>query len=443
MPETATNQAVVSATESALAAARQAATDTELNELIWVMAVPVLIADYSPLVERFAGFTAEEVTQCLSGNDELIACLDLIKQRAESAPWAMLYGSGGDDSEAPALGERLADPAQYPGLKDHLIQQLSAPWSGKTSIVFEHLVPTGRDTNVVVLSHWNVVISGGKPDWTRVAIVDLDVTELRTAEHNLAQAQRLEAIGSIAAGVAHELNTPLQYVSDNLDFLAAETAGLLDFVETTKKIAMKCGASELAEAASRIDLEFLQEELPDAIEQSQQGVGAMRSIVMGLKEFSHAGSEEKEAADVNHLIETAVAVCRNEWKYVAKVTFAFQEDLPKVEVLEQELRQVVLNLVVNAAHAIGEHKGDGGEIRITTKDHGDRVTIAISDDGGGVPEHLRERIFDPFFTTKEVGKGSGQGLAMARKSIAGRHQGRLDLDVEEGHGSTFTISIPR
>ena len=266
MPHTTVIPDVTEVAESALGAARGTTTDVELNELIRVMAVPVLIADYSALLDRFAGLTADEVVERLQDNAELLTCIELIEQRAQSAPWAALYGSG--DGTAPGLAERLADRTQYAGLKNHMIQQISAPWTGTTSIVFEHSVPTSRDTSVVVVSHWNVAVSDGVPDWRRVAIVDLDVTELRVAEDNLAEAHRLEAIGSIAAGVAHELNTPLQYVSDNLDFLAAETAGLLRLAEAVRTAVERGAAPELAEAAAAVDLEFLNEELPDAIGQS-------------------------------------------------------------------------------------------------------------------------------------------------------------------------------
>lgn len=304
-------------------------------------------------------------------------------------------------------------------------------------------MPTSYGEEVVVRSHWNVSIKDDLPDWSRVVIIDLDVTNLRMAEHNLAQANRLEAIGAIAAGVAHELNTPLQYISDNLRFVADSMSTLMPVLEKLRHMGGSPADPDLAVSVEGCDLEFLVAEVPFALAQSLEGASAMARIVQALKEFSHGGSRQLEPTDLNRLIQTSVVVGRSEWKGIADVVLELSQSLPRVPAYGQELGQVVLNLVVNASHAIHQHKpGETGTITVSTSVIGEHAVIRVKDDGGGIPESIRERIFDPFFTTKEVGLGTGQGLAIARNIVVARHGGLLDLDVDDGIGSIFTIKIP-
>jgi len=192
-------------------------------------------------------------------------------------------------------------------------------------------------------------------------------------------------------------------------------------------------------------LAYLQEEIPQAIDQSLEGLERIAKIVRSMKEFSHPGMDEKTPIDINQAIETTINVSRNEWKYHADIETDLDPGLPNVSCLPGEINQVLLNLIVNAAHAIvnvvGE-SGDKGLIRISTRLDGAWAEIRVSDTGTGIPEEIKQRIFDPFFTTKMVGKGTGQGLAIAYSVVVDKHGGVIDLESEEGKGTTFIISLP-
>ncbi|RME23101.1 MAG: sensor histidine kinase, partial [Deltaproteobacteria bacterium] len=203
-------------------------------------------------------------------------------------------------------------------------------------------------------------------------------------------------------------------------------------------------AEQIRQHWEEMDVEYLFEEMPKAIERSVDGIGRIASIVRAMKEFGHPGTKEKKSVDINHCLRNTLVVARNEYKYVAEVDEDYGE-LPSVMGYEAELNQVWLNLVVNAAHAIKDVVGDSGEkgrIGVKTWAEGDRVFVRISDTGCGIPEEIRDRVFDPFFTTKEVGKGTGQGLALARSVIVDKHGGGIDLESEVGKGTAFTVWLP-
>lgn len=280
-----------------------------------------------------------------------------------------------------------------------------------------------------------------------------DVSERQLLEVQLAQAQKLESIGQLAAGVAHEINTPIQYVGDNTRFLE-ESFQNLDKVLTSYDQLTRAAedAGILAEevqlvhaAAGEADLEYLHDEIPRAIRQSGEGVERVATIVKAMKEFSHPGSGEMKAIDLNHAIESTLTVSRNEWKYVADAVTEFDPQLPAVRCLPGEFNQVILNLVVNAAHAIADVKTRGttkGRLTLSTRRDGDWAEVRVRDTGTGIPEAVRGRIFTPFFTTKEVGRGTGQGLAIAHTVIVKKHGGTLEFETEEGQGTTFIIRMP-
>ena len=285
-------------------------------------------------------------------------------------------------------------------------------------------------------------------------ITGVDITERKDLEDQLRQAQKLEAIGQLAAGIAHEINTPTQYVGDNIRFLKdswAPIAGLLSLCQTAGQ-AGEDGAhsaefqSKLSQLSEQADLEYLMKEIPNAIDQSLEGLQRVAKIVRAMKEFSHPGSEEKRAVDINKAIETTITVARNEWKYVADVTVHLDASLPLVPCLLGEFNQVILNLIINAAHAVAGVVGDGsqskGKITITTTRDGDWAQIAIADSGAGIPEEIRPRIFEPFFTTKPVGKGTGQGLTLAHTVIVNRHQGQIWFESKMGQGTAFFVRLP-
>jgi len=289
----------------------------------------------------------------------------------------------------------------------------------------------------------------------------VDITAQKKARHekglmevHLRQAQKLESVGQLAAGIAHEINTPIQYIGDNIHFVEEAFAGLNLLLADYKSLEDAAHANNITpellarvEASSRtVDVSYLSREIPLAVHQSLDGVKHVAKIVLAMKEFSHPGDVEKSATDLNHAIETTLVVARNEWKYVAEVVTDLDPNLPKVECIASEFNQVILNLVVNAAHAIKDVltnvEGAKGTIRITTRREGANVRIDISDTGGGIREEVRHRIFEPFFTTKEVGKGTGQGLAMARSTIVNKHGGQLSFESTVGMGTAFTIRLP-
>jgi PAS domain S-box-containing protein len=279
-----------------------------------------------------------------------------------------------------------------------------------------------------------------------------DITELRVLEVQLSHAQKLESIGQLAAGVAHEINTPIQFVGDNVHFLEDSFRGLSGLLAKYRKItAVPPGSpldpvlEEVRQAEEAADVEYLIEEVPRAIGQTVDGINRVATIVRAMKEFAHPDQgTDRVLTDINQALTSTLTVARNEIKYVADVDTDFGE-LPLVVCLPGDLNQVFLNLIINAAHAIGAVVRDTrgkGRIGVRTRVDGDSVLIAISDTGTGVPEHIRGRIFDPFFTTKEVGKGTGQGLAIARNVVVDKHGGTLTFETEMGRGTTFLIRLP-
>jgi signal transduction histidine kinase len=273
-------------------------------------------------------------------------------------------------------------------------------------------------------------------------------------ELQIQQGQKLESIGRLAAGVAHEINTPTQYIGDNTRFVCDSFVDLLPVLQAPRQLIEAARENRLTpellastEAAlEKADIDYLVAEIPKAIEQSLQGVERVTKIVRAMKEFSHPGAEEKTQVDLNHCIDSKLTVARNEWKYVAELVTEFDPGLPPVPCLPGEFNQVVLNLVVNAAHAIADTIKPGdiakGTITISTKLLGDWVEVRIRDTGTGIPEAAREKIFDPFFTTKGVGKGTGQGLAIARSAIVDKHGGTISFETETGRGTVFIIRLP-
>lgn len=278
-----------------------------------------------------------------------------------------------------------------------------------------------------------------------------DITERRQLESDLRQAQKLEGIGQLAAGIAHEINTPTQFVMDNLLFLQESWVSVLpllhlyrEAIRNTPQYNTGMQTAEICTAESACDLDFVTEEVPKAIAQSIDGARRVASIVRAMKEFSHPDSADKVETDLNRSIASTITVARNEWKYVAAMTTDFDETLPPVVCYPGDINQAVLNLIVNAAHSITEKAGDNPkkEIAIRTRLRGDYVEIAVSDTGMGIPEEIRGRIFEPFFTTKEVGKGTGQGLSFAHGIVVKKHHGKIWFESEIGKGTTFFVQLP-
>ena len=287
-----------------------------------------------------------------------------------------------------------------------------------------------------------------------IAIMGADITDRKKLEAQLQQSQKMEAIGQLAAGIAHEINTPTQFVGDNTRFFQDALDDLIDIIKIYKELleAIKSGSltDELIQTAEErieeFDLDYLEEEIPVAVRHTLKGVSRIAKIVQAMKIFAHPGGEEKEPTDINKAIEKTITLSRNEWKYVAELITDFDESLSLVPCFQAELNQVILNLIVNAAHAITEANKDNptqmGKIRISTRCEDNWAKIYISDTGSGIPEEIRHKIFDLFFTTKEPGKGTGQGLAISHSVIVEKHKGTITLESREGKGTTFIISLP-
>ncbi len=337
-----------------------------------------------------------------------------------------LFGSGPEALVGRSLAELLR-PAD-PGLTSaQVAAQLRrrGRWSGDTVFVRRDGVEGVLETTLLVFRR------SGRTR-RRVLAVARDVTERRQMDRQLLQSQKLDAIGQLAAGVAHEINTPAQYVADNLQYLE----------DAFGELASSCPEAHVADSA----LARITDEIPRAIAQSLEGMTRIADIVRGIKLFAHPGSGSKVPVDLNREVESTIAVTRNEWKYVADLDAELDPDLPFLPGFPGDIGHVVLNLIVNAAHAIGEKYGDGrdgrGHITVATRRAGAHAEIRVTDDGNGIPPAIQSRIFDPFFTTKAVGKGTGQGLALSQRIVHEKHGGTLLFESSPGRGTTFVVSLP-
>ncbi len=291
-----------------------------------------------------------------------------------------------------------------------------------------------------------------------VAAIELleDVTERLASEREMNKRQKLEAMGQLASGIVHEINTPVQYVMDNINFLKDSFRDILQLVGKYDECidglsSGSLGVDDLRDkilaAQDDVDIAYLKDELPETLEQSIEGMKRIHRIVRAMKEFSHPGSDEKSSVNINMLLENAITISKNEWKYVADIVTEFDPDLPYVPCLSGEMNQVFLNLIVNAAHAIGtfaDQRGDGGHgtITVTSETMAGGIRVVISDTGGGIPEEIGDKVFQPFFTTKERGEGTGQGLAIAQRVVVDKHQGTLAYTSKIGKGTSFIIELP-
>ncbi len=307
-------------------------------------------------------------------------------------------------------------------------------------------------TRIVESRVRSVVDADGRPIQT-IAVMR-DVTDQRRLEGRLLQAQKLEAIGSLGAGIAHEINSPLQSVAGNARFLDDGVTAVGRVLECAQAVtdAVRTTASleplvaEFDEAVARADLPYLHEELPRAAKQAIEGCSRASEIIQALIRFSAPASADKTLTDINATIRDALAVSRNEWKYVATATSDLDPALPHVPCLSAELKQVILSLIVNAAQAIEESRtlsDDLGHIIVSTREHGDVVEIRVTDDGPGIPAAIQSRIFDPFFTTKDPGRGKGQNLSIGYATIVGKHRGTFTVESVVGQGASFVIRLPR
>ena len=339
-------------------------------------------------------------------------------------------------------GGQCGDDGGVEGPNTTLQQMFAGPREGQ--------LRTASGTVPVLLT--TSPLTDDEGDVVGAVCVATDLSERKRLEVELRHAQRLESIGQLAAGVAHEINTPIQFVGDSARFVGEAFEDLSSLIEEYRKlkaaVAGGPGAELVAaidELEDEIDLEFIEEEAPKAVARALDGIDRVADIVKAMKQFSHPGDDAMAPADLNQLVETALTVAKNEYKYVADIELALG-DIPDVLCNQGDLSQVLLNLVVNAAHAIADRvaeTGENGRITVGSCEAGDGVSIRIADTGGGIPVEIRERVMEPFFTTKEPGKGTGQGLALAHNIVVNKHGGRLDFEVEDGVGTTFTMWLPR
>ncbi|MEO8061189.1 MAG: ATP-binding protein [Pseudomonadota bacterium] len=271
---------------------------------------------------------------------------------------------------------------------------------------------------------------------TGIVGTGLDITERKAAEQRMASGERLESIGRLAAGVAHEINTPIQFLNDSVSFISEGVTELLEYID-------KLHAAMAPKPEADEDVEYLREELPPALTRVADGLSRIAEIVRSMKDFSHADQNEMSQVDVNRAVNSTLVIARSEYRMVADLETEFGT-LPSITCHGGQINQVVLNLVVNAAHAIADvikDSGGRGKITVKTAVENNHVVISIADTGGGIPAHIRANIFEPFFTTKEVGRGTGQGLSIARGVIKA-HGGTLDFATDMGKGTTFFVRLP-
>lgn len=288
-------------------------------------------------------------------------------------------------------------------------------------------------------------------DRTSYSGIVRDLTRRKALESQLAHAQKLESVGQLAAGIAHELNTPIQFVGDNTRFLKESFQVIEEILLSIDQILLADSGSEttqktidsIKQTYKIHDVNFVREEIPLAIDQTLQGADNVARIVRAMKVFSHPGTKEFQEVDLNSSLESTITVSRNEWKYCASVETHLSPNLPRIMCLPGELNQAFLNLIVNGAHAIQAKKMDSlGKLIISTRVEDDFVIIDIEDSGTGIPVAIRDRIFDPFFTTKGVGKGTGQGLAICYNIVVNMHGGKITFDSTENQGTTFHLALP-
>lgn len=268
-----------------------------------------------------------------------------------------------------------------------------------------------------------------------------DISAQEALEAELRQAQKLESVGQLAAGIAHEINTPAQYVSDNISFVSDVWEEVLGLTRSLIKDREEQGID-----TEQLDFPFIEQEVPLALNQCSEGLTHISRIVQAMKNFSHPGESDKAPSNINQLIDNVIVIATSEWKYVAEIQRDYEPELEIISCESSSSNQVFLNLIVNAAHAIDEKFGETqvqGLIRITTKNSDDGTEILIQDNGIGMSADVKQKIYNPFFTTKEVGKGSGQGLAISYSTIVENHGGSIDVESTIGEVSVFIIRLPR
>jgi signal transduction histidine kinase len=388
----------------------------------------ILIADDDPisrrLLESIMKKWAYDVILCANG------CDALSRLQSESAPDMAILDWMMPQLDGPEVCRRLrGNPGTAPiyiilltakGQREDIIQGLQSGADDYVTKPFHQQELYARLQAGIRITELQQKLAA--------KVKDLEIALMRL--RRMQQAQKLESLGQLASGVAHEINTPIQYIGNNMRFL---------------KDAWQEIQRSLPSGVSDSNLDFLVNEIPCAIDQSLEGVLRVSKIVRAMRDFSHPASENKVQTDINRAIETTITVATNEWKDVASIMLDLDPTLPTVLCLPGELQQALLNIIVNAAQSIAEVVGqtkEKGTIRVSTRTVDGYLEIRIADTGTGIREEHQQRIFEPFFTTKDVGKGTGQGLAIAYSVIAQQHNGRMWFETQVGKGTTFIIQLP-
>lgn len=397
-----------------------------------------------------------QLKQAHSETETLLASISSILIGVNSDDMVTRWNKAAENTFGITLEQVIAKPFIECGIDwdwPHVLENIAVSRDRDTPSPLEDVRFTKPDNKDGFLTLIVNPVVGNKREHKGYLLLGSDITERKILEQHLAQAQKLESIGQLAAGIAHEINTPTQYVGDNVSFLEKAFARLSDFVAECAKLyeadegeVQPSVVAELRETWEKSRVKYLLEEIPFAIKETLQGVDRIGAIVMAMKEYSHPGGDEMTAIDINKALKSTLLVSRNEWKYYAEVETHYNAAMPAVPCYPSELNQVFLNVIVNAAHAImdaNERLGrDKGLITVTTDYDLNHAYIKISDTGTGIPEPFQNRIFDPFFTSKEVGKGTGQGLAISHSVIVEKHGGKISFDTEIGKGTTFVIRLP-
>lgn len=355
-----------------------------------------------------------------------------------------------------AASEVLGHPLQSCNIpwKLDALDKLVAESKSRDYVLVPDVVYTNPEGKERFLNVHINVVRDGEGAFNGYLILAADITERKVLESQLIQSQKLESLGQLAAGIAHEINTPIQFIGDNTRFLGVAFERLNAVIEQSQRLMKELSEGSgmlgdvivgMEEAVKRAKLQYMTEEIPSAIEETLGGVDQVASIVRAMKQFSHPGAKHKTLSNLNESVLSTINVARNEWKYRADLEVDLAEDMPGVPCNQSEINQVLLNMIVNSSHAI-EEKYEGsnqkGKIVIRTRVNGPWAEIHIADDGAGIPEKVKNKIFDPFFTTKEVGKGSGQGLSLAYNVIYDTHKGKIEVSSVQGEGTTFIIKLP-
>jgi PAS domain S-box-containing protein len=353
------------------------------------------------------------------------ACNELVARRMGASPEELIGKTDFDFFPRPMAEKFFNDE-----------QALIA--SGKPLLNLEEIAyDKTRGMDRVILTS-KVPLRDANGNLTGIVGTGYDITDRKAAEERMVTMDRHESIGRLAAGVAHEINTPIQYLNDSVSFVREGVQELLEYIDALR-------AQMPAPPAVDENVEELRQDMPPALIRMAEGLSRIAEIVRSMKDFAHADQEAISEVDLNHAIRSTLVVARSEYKLVADVETDFG-DLPGVTCHGGQINQVLLNLIVNAAQAIADvvrGTNERGKITVRTRADEGGVRIEIQDTGGGIPEDIRGRIFDSFFTTKEVGRGTGQGLAIARNVVVKGHGGTLDFTTELGKGSTFIVRLPK